>query len=90
MDFNVHLCKFAEDNAITSEIYIDIGATIADQSVSFGVYSMTPSTGCGTLVYEAVDIGSSTLFATGKASATTTNLDFHVDANRADYPVGDT
>ena len=90
MDFNVHLCKFTVDTAVLSEIYIDIGATTADQSVSFGQYHMTPSTGCGTLVYEAVGIGTSTLFADGKASVTTTNLDFHVDANRADYPVGDT
>ena len=90
MDFNIHLCKFAEDAAVTDEIYIDIGAAAADQSVSFGQYIMTPSSGCGTLEYEVVDIGPSTLFADGKFEVTATSLDFHVDANRADYPVGNT
>ena len=92
MDFNIHLCKFAEDAAVTNEIYIDIGAAAAaaDQSVSFGQYSMTPSSGCGTLEYEAVDITSNSLFANGKAEVTATSLVFHVDDNRGDYPVGNT
>ena len=50
---------------------------------------MAPSPGCGTLVYEAVDIGPSSLFADGKAGLTATNLEFYVNANRVDYPVGD-
>ena len=65
----------------SSEIYIDIGATTADRSVSLGQ---------GTLEYEVVDIGPSSLFADGKAEVTASSLVFHVDANRPDYPVGNT
>ena len=51
---------------------------------------MTPTSGCGTLEYEIVEQAPSSLFANGKAEVTATDLVFHVDENRSDYPVGNT
>ena len=75
---------------MNTEIYIDIGAASADRTASFGQYYMTPSSGCGTLEYEIVEQAPSSLFANGKAEVTATNLVFHVNENRSDYPVGNT